>query len=72
MVPTHPEGSAKPNAQWQDGMSAAGTFVWTGRAPKRPKHSFGFGQIPAGATNAPGSSLGFWRQSDAEVDGAVS
>jgi len=22
-------------------MSAAGTFVWTGRAPKRPKHSFG-------------------------------
>jgi hypothetical protein len=27
-------------------------------------------RIPPGATNAPGSSLGFWRQSDAEVEGA--
>jgi hypothetical protein len=29
-------------------------------------------QIPAGAANAPGSSLGFWRRSDAEAEGAIS
>jgi len=29
-------------------------------------------QIPACATNAPGSSLGFWRQSGATAAGAIS
>ena len=28
-------------------------------------------QIPAGAANPPGSSLGFWRRSDATVEGAI-
>ena len=29
-------------------------------------------QIPAGAANAPGSSLGFWRRSDVTAEGARS
>jgi hypothetical protein len=28
-------------------------------------------QIPAGAANAPGSSLGFWRRSGAEATGVA-
>jgi hypothetical protein len=55
-------------------------FGYSKRSHRLPCHRLADGQsgapfslqIPAGAANAPGSSLGFWRRSDAKAEGAVS
>jgi hypothetical protein len=57
----HPVGSGE-NCDVAGAALSAVARVDDGRLDRVP-------QIPAGAANAPGSSLGFWRRSDAEAEG---